>query len=196
MAQSDGDKLRKQLMALTKTTEQRLSDSPFGRYAQATGWVCMRLSYADLMIGDLLIVLMGTKTLELNQAIAGPLDLNHKIKLLTAVAAVKSHDENWLQRLKTVLNKVRAHSENRHRYAHDVWVITPSQEMVRLWFKMREPQKGDPSAKLETIQEVKMLVDEMYKVAESIDLASARISALKQEYVDFHRRRRKRKPPT
>jgi hypothetical protein len=175
------------------STQLALANSPFSEYARATGWVCMRLSYADLLVGDLLLTLIGTKNHDVSRSIVAALDLNHKLRMLRGLATVRCPSAGWLERLTATLNRIETCGNTRHRYAHDVWAVTPSKEMVKVQFKVEvgQPRKNQP-AKVSTIKETKVLVDDMYKMADAIDMSASRVAALKKEYQES--RKRKRQP--
>jgi len=146
----------------------------------------MRLSYADLLVGDLFLTLIGVADDDIGRAIVSALDLKGKLKMARSVAPIACHDESWLERLRKVLEKIESLGQDRNRYAHDVWAVTPAKEVVRLQFKVgkTQPRKGIPS-KTTTLQETKMLPAEMYAKADAIDLAAIRIAALKSQFLEY-----------
>jgi hypothetical protein len=176
------------LKMLPKTpTQQRVANSPFAPYAQAVGWVCMRLSHLEMVVTNLLCVLIPVDNVQVSQSLAYGMDMRQKLKTLRGVGAVRRPDDPWYERLEKIIGTIEGrYLEQRNRYAHDVWAIDKkSNEMVRFHFKIEIPKQSKPGEQrtLRTMHTPKMNLSEMYAVSDQMDEAAQEVDNLRQLFI-------------
>lgn len=165
------------------TTSVVVAESPYAEYATATGWVCMRLSYADLEIGQLLVTLLHVGDEGTGNAMFASLDLSHKIRLLRSVATVRTSGQ-WLERLKDAANRIENLGKSRNRFAHDVWALSPDDEVVKHQYKVEVGQaKPNQAPEVTTLAKTRLAVSDMFRIADEIDDAATDIRQLCMEYL-------------
>ena len=166
------------------TNHKSIEQSPYAAYATATGWVCMRLSYADLAAGDLLMTLLEITNEKAGHALHGRIELTRKIKIIKDVATVRHHSDDWLGRVKTAVNELDELSQIRHRYAHDIWAVSTNGEVVKEQYKveLEQARRGYPP-EVQTIAKTHVLISQMHALADKIDAIAEIIRALRDEYL-------------
>jgi hypothetical protein len=168
-----------------------VKSSPFAEYAQAIGWLCMRWTFLEVMVDQLVVALLALDDEDIGRCVTSNIDLRDKFQIALSVGYIKRIDDQWFEELKTVINTADNElREKRNRYAHDLWTFDKSNAMKKIYFrtKMQKSQSRKP-IELSTLQETEVLPEEIWATADAIGETAGEIALLWSQHTGVTRRR-------
>lgn len=154
----------------------------------------MRWTFLEVMLDQLLLALLSIDSDDIGVSLTSNIGFSDKIKIALAVGLKKKCDDNWYEHLKELLGKIDKNLRlDRNRYVHDLWTLSGTQ-IKKLEFKasIKRPQSRMP-LELKTKHETIVSPDEIWSLAEKVNLAAGHVALSTQAYQIYTRRASRKK---
>lgn len=110
----------------------QFKEFPFSEHAHAIGHLCIQWSFLENSLGLMLAILAGLKDPQTRPAIIHNTNMRDKVQMLKSVGFLVRHNDDWYERLRSVLIKIDDDLRNdRNRMIHDQWT-SDREDVVRV----------------------------------------------------------------
>jgi hypothetical protein len=154
----------------------------------------MRWTFLEVMLDQLILALLSIDSDDTGVSLTSNIDFREKIQIALAVGLKKKLDEVWYDKLKELLDQIDNDLRlQRNRYVHDLWTLSGTQ-IKKLQFKtsIKRPQARMP-LELKTQHETIVSPEEIWSLAEKINLAAGHVALSAQAYQIYTRRASRKK---
>jgi hypothetical protein len=149
----------------------------------------MRWTFLEVMLDQLILALLSVNHDDIGVSLTSNIEFREKIQIALTVGLKKKYDDAWYENLKELLDKIENDLRvQRNRYVHDLWTLSGTQ-IKKLQFKtsIKRPQARMP-LELKTQHETIVSPEEIWSVAEKINIAAGHVALSTQAYQIYTRR--------
>lgn len=164
------------------------SDKRLKSYATAIGYVCINWTWLEQIVDVALSYFMNQQISSVEmECVVVNADIHDKLKMLKALAQLRKPDDDWFDRMDTLINKISQNiAPRRNRVVHDRWTPGHSDAAMRTYARTAivKPQSHQPK-KLTTHQTFSMKVTDINAVSKDITLATHALFVLMRDVPGF-----------